>query len=210
MKKYMDKLKNIIRINKNLFVFLLVIVIVGLISGSIFETILGDEDKKLVLDYLNSFFSGVKDGKLNYQTSIINTIIFTVGFALIIWLLGISVIGFFIILFMLFMKAFILGFSISGIIATLGIKGLLLSLIYAFPHHIINILIFMILSAYALIISFKLIQSVTSKKPLNLKNFMNRYLIILIFSVVILIMTSLYEVYIVPKILSFVLGIITK
>ncbi len=208
MKKYMDKLRKNIHINKNLFIFLLVIVIIGIVTGSLFATILGADDKAYVTEYLHSFFSNVKAEKLSYDTSLMNTLIFTVGFALIVWILGISVIGFFIIIFMLFMKAFILGFSISSIISCYGFKGLILGIIYAFPHHVINILIFIILSAYALIISFKLIQCLTGKKTLNFKNFMNRYLVILVFSIVILIITSLYEVYIVPKILNMVMNII--
>ncbi len=208
MKKYMDKLRKNIRINKNLFIFLLVIVIIGLISGSLFVTILGADDKTVVIEYMKDFFNNVQTEKLNYDTSLINTLIFTVGFALIVWILGISVIGFFIVIFMLFMKAFILGFSISSIISCYGIKGLILSIIYVFPHHIINILVFIILAAYALIISFKLIQCLTGKKTLNFKNFMNRYLIILAISVVILILTSLYEIYVVPKLLYFFMNII--
>ncbi|MCI9586107.1 MAG: stage II sporulation protein M [Bacilli bacterium] len=208
MRKYMDKLKSNIRINKNLFVFLLVIVIVGIVSGSLFSTIIDAEDKKLVLEYLNSFFANAKEGKLNYDVSIINTLVFTVGFAIIMWLLGVSIIGFFIVIFMLFMKGFILGFSVSSIITGFGFKGLLLSLVYAFPHHIINILVFMLLTAYALIISFKLIRSITSKKPLDLKRIMHRYVMVLGVSVVLLIITSLYEIYIVPKLLNVVMGII--
>jgi len=208
MKTYMDKLRRNIRINKNLFVFLLVIVIVGVIAGSIFSTIIDSNDKQLVLEYLNSFFDNAKDGKLNYDTSIINTLVFTVGFALIMWVLGISIIGFFVVIFMLFMKAFILGFSISSIIASFGFKGVLLAIIYAFPHHIINILVFMLLTAYSLIISYKLIKCITSKKPLDLKHIMHRYIIVLGISVVLFIITSLYEVYVVPKLLSFVTGIL--
>ena len=98
MKKYMDKLKKNIHINKNLFVFLLVIVIVGVVAGSIFSTIIDSSDKTLVLDYLNSFFDNAKDGKLNYDASIMNTLVFTVGFALLMWFLGISIIGFFIVI----------------------------------------------------------------------------------------------------------------
>ena len=48
MKKYMDKLRKNIRINKNLFIFLLVIVIIGIITGSLFATILGADDKVYV------------------------------------------------------------------------------------------------------------------------------------------------------------------
>ena len=208
MKKYMDKLKRNIHINKNLFIFLLIIVIVGIVAGSLFSIIIDTSDKKMVLDYLNSFFDNVKNGKLNYDTSIVNTLVFTAGFALAMWLLGLSVIGFFVVIFMLFMKSFILGFSVSSIIASFGFKGVLLALVYAFPHHIINVLVFMLLTAYALIVSFKLIKCITSKKPLDLKHIMRRYVIVLGVSIVLLIITSLYEVYAVPKLLNIVMGII--
>ena len=208
MKKYMDKLKRNIHINKNLFVFLLVIVIVGVVAGSIFSTIIDSNDKKMVLEYLNSFFENVKQDKLNYDTSIVNTLVLTVGFAVVMWLLGVSIIGFFVVIFMLFMKAFILGFSVSSIITSFGFKGILIALVYAFPHLIINVLVFMLLTAYALIISFKLIKCITSKKPLDLKCIMRRYVIVLGVSIVLLIITSLYEVYAVPKLLNIVMGII--
>ncbi len=208
MKKYMDKLKRNIHINKNLFVFLLIIVIVGIVAGSLFSIIIDTSDKKMVLDYLNSFFDNVKNGKLNYDTSIVNTLVFTAGFALAMWLLGLSVIGFFAVIFMLFIKSFILGFSVSSIIASFGFKGVLLVLVYAFPHHIINVLVFMLLTAYALIVSFKLIKCITSKKPLDLKHIMRRYVIVLGVSIVLLIITSLYEVYAVPKLLNIVMEII--
>ena len=55
MKKYLDKLKKNIRINKTLFVFLTVLVIVGLASGALLAAILSDSDKKIVADYLNIF-----------------------------------------------------------------------------------------------------------------------------------------------------------
>lgn len=206
MKKYMDKLKRNIHINKNLFIFLLVIVIVGIVAGSIFSTIIDSNDKKMVLEYLNSFFNNAKDGKLNYDISIVNTLVFTVGFAIIIWVLGISIIGFFVVIFMLFMKGFIIGFSISSIIANFGFKGILLAVVYVFPHHAINILVFMLLTAYALIISYKLIKSITSKKPLDLKHIMHRYVIVLGISIVFLAVTSLYEVYVVPRLLNIIMG----
>ncbi len=208
MKKYMDKLKRNIHVNKNLFVFLLVIVIVGIVSGSLFSAIISTDDKQLVSDYLNSFFNNAEANKLNYDTSIINTLILTIGFALVMWILGISIIGFFIVIFMLFMKAFILGFSISSIIMSFKLKGILLALGYAFPHHIINILVFILLTAYALIISFKLIKSITSKKPLDFKTIFNRYVTVLVVSAILLTLTSLYEVYVVPKVVSFLMGII--
>ena len=208
MKKYMDKLSKNIHVNKNLFVFLLIILLVGVTSGAVFATILDSNDKQLVLNYLNDFFNNVKNDKLAYNTSLVNTLIFTVGFAILIWILGISVIGFFLVLFMLFIKAFVLGFSLSSIIINYKLKGLLLGLLYVFPHQIINVLVFIMLCAYSLILSFKIICCFNGKKSLNFKNIINRYIIVLLISIVVLIITSLYETFIMPYILNFVLELL--
>lgn len=205
MKKYLDKLQRNIRINKNLFVFLIVIIIVGILAGSIFMTIVGSNDKILIAEYLKDFFTNTKNGELNYNNTLFNTLIFTIGFAILMWLLGISVIGFFVVIFMLFIKSFIIGFSISSIIINYKLKGILLSLAYVFPHQIINVLVFMLITAYALIISVKLINSLIAKQPLDFKRIMHKYTIILVFSVITLLLTSLYEVFIMPKLLTMIL-----
>lgn len=202
MKKYIDKLKNKIKINKNLFVFLLVLVIVGLAAGAVFSSILSSNDKNMVGEYLNNFFINVKNNQLNYNVSLINTLFFNLGFSLIIWLLGISVIGFIFILVFLFIKAFMLGFSIGSIILNFRFKGVLLALGYIIPHQVINILIYILISSYALIVSYRLISSFKGKKTFDFKSIMNQYFYILTFSLIILLFTSLYEVYIVPKIMK--------
>ncbi len=208
MKKYMDKLNRKIKINKNLFIFLLVIVIIGITAGALFTAIISTSDKELVVNYLNTFFSNIAAGKLEYTTSFINALILTVGLAILIWLLGVSVIGFVIVIVILFLKAFVLGFSVGSIIATFKLKGILMAIVYCFPHHVINILIFMLLSAFALIMSFRIINSITSKKPIDFKHYMNRYLTVLAFSVIVLIITSVYEIYALPNIINFVMGVL--
>ncbi len=208
MKKYMDKLKSNIHINKNLFVFLLVLVITGLIAGALFSVIISGDDKALVTSYLMDFFNNAKDGKLNYNGSIVNTLFFTLGISLFIWLLGISVIGFFVVIFILFLKSFIIGFSLGSIIYVFKLKGVLLSFVYVFPHHVINLFIFMLLSAFSLVVSYKLISSLKSKKAFDFKGIINRYLVVLGFSIFVLIFTSLYEVFVVPRALGFIMNVL--
>lgn len=208
MKKYMDKLKSNIRINKNLFVFLVVIIAVGVASGSIFVTLLNDTDKVMVSDYLNNFLNNLSTDNLNYSGTLINTIIFTLGAALLVWLLGISVIGFLLILIFLFIKAFALGFSIGSIIINFNFKGVLMAIAYIVPHHIINMMVYLLISSYALVLSYRLINSFTKKQSFEFKSVFNRYLFILMFSLVILLISVLYEVYGAPKLISFIVGVL--
>ncbi len=204
MKKYMDILRSNIRINKNLFVFLVVIVAVGVAAGSVFVTILNSDDKVMVSEYLNSFLTSLNGNNLNYSGTLINTLIFTVGMALLIWLLGISIIGFILILLFLFIKAFSLGFSIASIIINFNFKGVLIALAYVVPHHVINMMIYLLISSYALVLSYKLISSFSKKKNFDFKNIFNRYLFILLFSIIILFISVLYEVYLAPQIINFI------
>lgn len=208
MKKYMDKLKSNIRINKNLFVFLVVIIAVGVAAGSIFVTLLNDTDKVMVSDYLNNFLNSLSTNNLNYSGTLINTIIFTLGAALLIWLLGISVIGFLLILLFLFIKAFSLGFSIGSIIINFNFKGVLIAGAYIVPHHIINMMIYLLISSYALVLSYRLINSFTKKQTFEFKSVFNRYLFILGFSLIILLISVLYEVYGAPKLINLIVSVL--
>ncbi len=208
MKKYMDKLKSNIRINKNLFVFLVVIIAVGIATGSVFVTVLNNEDKVMVSDYLNNFLNNLNSNNLNYSGTLVNTLIFTLGGAFLIWLLGISVIGFILILLFLFIKAFALGFSIGSIIINFNFKGILIALAYIVPHHIINMMIFLLISSYALILSYRLINSFTKKKSFEFKGIFNKYLFVLGFSLIILLISVLYEVYGAPKLINLIVSLL--
>ena len=208
MKKYMDKLKRRIYFNKNLFLFLIVLVLVGVGAGALFSLILSDGDKKLVTDYLNDFITNISKSNFNFNVSFFNTVIFTLGFALIIWLFGISIIGILFVLPFLFIKSFVLGFSIGSILINFKFKGILLSLAYVVPPHVVNIMVYILISAYSIMISYRLFNSMREKKNFDFKLFMNKYLFILLFSLSILFISSLYEVFVLPNIMHFIVNLI--
>ena len=141
MKLKMDKLKLSIKRNKKLLVFLSVLGIIGIAAGSIFNIMLNETDKSLVSSYITNFFDNIANNTLDNVSALKNGFINEISYVLIIWLLGISVIGIPIILFMYFSKFFILGFSISSIISNYGFKGCLLTFGYIFPHKIISIIV---------------------------------------------------------------------
>ena len=206
--KVLDKLRNTVKINKKITSFLFIIAIIGIIFGAIYTIILSKTDKQLVTEYLDNFISQIKDNKLDYMSALISTIVSNLSFIIIIWLLGISVIGIPVSLFMFFTKTFILGFSITSIIYRYKLVGSLYSLIYIFPHQIINLIIYIILMLYSLSLSLKLIYSIFKKKTIDFKLVMNKYTLVLIISIVSIIITSLIEVYIFPNIIKLILPIL--
>ena len=200
--KKMDKLK--ITINKKMFIFLLALFVIGIIVGSLFVTILKDSDKTLITESLNNFFTNVKTLNLKWKSTLITTLITQASYVIGIWILGISIIGLPLILIIYFSKAFILGFSIGSILLNYNVKGILLSIAYIFPHHIINFFIYTILSIYALSLSIKLFDSLLHKKKLDFRPILNKYLFILMVSVVLCITSTLLEVFVMPRLVYYV------
>lgn len=208
MKKVMDKLVNGLKINRKMLLFLIVLGLIALIVGSIFVVILNATDKSLIKDYLETFINNVDSGKLDYMQALKNISISNYSYIIIAWLLGISVIGIPITIFMYFMKCFMVGFSIASIIINFKLKGTLLAFIYVFPHHIINLIMYTVLILYSLTLSLKIGEAVLKKKSINFKLIINKYLLILILSLIVVTLMNLFEVYITPILIKTILPII--
>lgn len=208
MKKVMDKLKLAIKNNKKMIFFLGIIAVVAIVFGSLFSIMLNESDKNLVNEYISNFFENIKNNNLNYILALKNGGISIFGFILIVWLLGISIIGMPIVLFMYFSKFFVLGFSISSIIKGYGLKGCLLSFGYVFPYQIIYIIAYTILTIYSIKISFKLISSLVKKDKIDFKPIINKYLFILVLSLITTLLALLFEVFITPKFINLILSML--
>ena len=208
MKIKLDKLKSILKTNKQIIIFLLGLSIIAVIAGAFYITILNKTDQTLIEKSIIGFFDSIKNNNFNYMFSFKNAILNNIGFILLIWLLGISVIGIPIIIFLFFSKVFTLGFSISSIIFNYKLKGTLLSLFYVFPHHIINIYIYIVLIAYAISLSLKIIDSIIKRKIIDFKLVMNKYLYVLLISFIVIIITTLLEVFMVPSLMKFIMSVI--
>ena len=206
--KIMDKLKKEFKCNKKGILFLLGIALIGFIFGTIFITIISNSDKTMVKDYVGSFIDNIRNNKINYTDNFVNILISNFSFIIVIWLLGMSVIGVPINVFYYFINFFILGFSVVSFVLTYKIKGCIFSLIYIIPHNIINTIIFTLIVYYSINFSLTLIFAITKKKSINFKQIINKYLKVLIFSSIILLLTSLYEGYIIPNIMNKLMFII--
>lgn len=205
MKKYLDKLSKLFNFSKTSLIFLFGLFVIGIICGSVFNLIISKNDQVIVSNYLSEFITSVKGNKLTFLECFKDSIIFNYIYILIIWILGISVIGLPIVIFMFFGKSFTLGFTLSAIVKNYGVKGCLISLGYVFPHYIINVLLFSILTLYATTLSIKLIKSIIKRKTIDFKPIMKKYTYVLIVCLVLTLFTSLYESFLMPNVLKFIL-----
>lgn len=205
--KFLDKLLNNIRFEKKYVLFTLVLVLLGILTGSLFIVILDKTDKTIVVEYITEFINNIKNNNINSLDLLKNILLTNYIIVIIFAIIGFSFFFFPINILILFYKSFIIGFTLSSFILTYSLKGLLLSIIYIFPHLIINILLFSLITAFTVQNSINMIKYIIKRQNINMRHYFNKYFSILLIIIIILLFTGLYESYIMPTLLKLIVNI---
>ena len=198
----MKELINKVKQNKLLFI-LLIIIILFTILGILFSSLINSENKALIKDSIENFMASIDKNNIDYISAFISSITNNIIVTILIWILGISIIGIPIILISIGFKSFLTGFSITSIFITYGIKGTLIAIVYTLPN-IINLLGSFLLGYYAISFSIMIYKSVFKNETRNWQPIVKRYLKIGIFFIIFSIIVSIIESYLIPKILLFI------
>lgn len=207
MDKKLKNIRNIILPNKKINFFALTILILGIISGSIFLMVLNEADKSSVVNQIQSFFSNIDTSSINGGLAFKNSIITNLIYITLIWIFGMSIIGILLNIFLMYLKGFLLGFSIAAIFNCYGLKGIIGVFIYIFPQQLLNILAILLLGIYSIMFTIKLLEFIISKKPNNMRNMLKKYTVIYIISIFISIISSTSEAFLLPFLMKLVINL---
>lgn len=188
---------------KKIYFIFISIILVSIILGFFFYFIISDSNKELVLKTQTDFFNGITSDNINYLSSFINSIFANFMYIFLIFILGLSVVGFIFIVAILLIKSFILGFSISSIIGTFGFRGIFLSLVYIFPHQIIFLIILLLMCFYGCNFCFRLFRHLFFKSIINFDKVKIKYLKVFVVSLLGSFFCSIYEVFVMPWLIGF-------
>ncbi len=189
--------------NKKVNLFVIFIVVLGIISGSLFLMVLNENDKSEVINEISTFMTNINTNNINNLNSFKNSLIEGMILIILSWILGMSIIGVIFNIFFIYMKSFTIGFSISSFILVYKYKGILSSLVYTVPSQLINILIILILGVYTLLFSKYLFKMIFLKdKTVNLGKFFKKYVLVFGICILLCLISALCEAYLVPSLLK--------
>lgn len=192
--------------NKKVNLFVIFIVILGIISGTLFLMVLNENDKSEVINEIGTFMTNINTNNINNLNSFKNSLIEGMILIILSWILGMSIIGVIFNIFFIYMKSFTVGFSISSFILVYKYKGILSSLIYVIPSQLINILIILILGVYTLLFSKYLFKMIFLKdKTVNLGKFFKKYVLVFGICIILCLVSSLCEAYLLPSLLKVII-----
>lgn len=209
MKKYVELVKTNINLYKKYYLFIFFLFMMGIIFGSMLITIIKPEEQNLAVSYFDNFINSVKHNTCNISFRVfMNSLITNLSYVIIIWLMGISIIGVPIIVILIFFKGFVVGFSIGLVVFKYKLIGLFGAILYVLPHNLISVAAIILVSLYAIIFSINLSLSAFRKKTISFRNTMGRYSRIGIFSVFLMIVATIIEVFLMPVLIKLFLLVI--
>lgn len=206
MIKKFNNIKSIIFPSKKINYTVIAILLLGVISGSIFSTIIDLNDQKLVTDKIQLLITNINTQSINSILAFKNSIITNLLYSSIIWILGMTIIGVLFNIFILYLKGFIFGFSLSSFIITYNYKGIILSVLYTIFGQLLNIIVIMILTIYSIMFTYNLLkQIIKSKQNITIqKNFKN-YTLIFLITILISLISSISEAFLFPTLIKIII-----
>lgn len=199
--KLINLIMNDLKKDKSIYVSLIIALLISFIFGMFFITILSSTDKVTLKEYITNFFTSIKQGKIIslYKTLINNNL----GI-LITAILAFSVVLFPLVIVIIFYKGFTLAFTITSLIYTFKIKGIILAIVYVFPSLIFNLVFYFIMCYYSFKLSLILFNKVINKDTTNINKFLKKYLVIILICIVFVSLFSLYDTYLLPSLIKLV------
>ena len=199
--KLINLIMNDLKKDKSIYLSLLIALIISFIFGMFFITILSSTDKVTLKEYITNFFTSIKQGKIIslYKTLINNNL----GI-LITSILAFSVVLFPLIIVIIFYKGFTLAFTITSLIYTFKIKGIILAIVYVLPSLIFNLVFYFIMCYYSFKLSLILFNKAINKDTTNINKFLKKYLVIILVCISFVSLFSLYDTYLLPSLIKLV------
>lgn len=124
-------------ISKKMYVFMLVILIIGIITGIVFVIMLDEATKEILFLNINEFLQNFSNANIN--SGLIHLVILSSLLILSIFLVGGPLL-----IFYMFYNGFSIGFVVSSITYIFGIKGMLYGSIYILISRLVYIIVLII------------------------------------------------------------------
>ncbi|MGO1368795.1 MAG: stage II sporulation protein M [Senegalia sp. (in: firmicutes)] len=205
----MFNLKNefIKHVKNNIFIYLAltIIIMIGISAGVITIKIMSQAQRSEISNFLSDFFKIIDKQKIQNTALLKNSILNNFKTGIVIWAMGIIVIGVPVTFTLILFRGFTIGFSIGFIISNFGFKGFLLSFLALTPQNIFIIPGFIILASLSTSHSINVIKS---RKNLKRESILKQIIPFSFFSLLTLVcfvIGGLIEAYITPYLIKFII-----
>lgn len=195
------RLKQHVSENRWQYLLIVVIFLAGIIIGDYKSGGLNDGVKNHLLGLIDNYLNGGADAELNKQAILFNSFLNQAKSVVAIWFLGLTIIGMPLILAIVFLKGFSLGFTVCFLVKEKAMSGILISILSILPQNLIYIPLLIIWSVVGINFSVYITRS-RSGIGIPLGRGFISYTLLMLISLMIVLVGALIEAYLSPLFLS--------
>lgn len=197
--------------NLPLIFFILLVFVVGVVFGALAIRTLDPDARQELVGHLSTFFNGLA-GKLSqpFQANPEGTIWLNIKMVAIIWLLGISTVGMPFIPVIIFLRGFVLGFTVGFLVNELGFRGLIFGIVSVLPQNLIIVPAIVVAGMVAISFSLAVVKSLVTKRPMDFGPQLIQYSVLMVVVAVVLIFGSLIETFITPLLMKLAAALVLR
>lgn len=203
--------KNFFIKNFPLIFFVIFIFVVGVIFGSLAIRTLDGTKRLEMLDFLSNFFSGLVNN-LADQTAVNfwDSVFLNLKISFFMWILSLSIIGIIGIPILVFLRGFVIGFTVGFLVKELGLQGMIFALASILPQNLLIIPATIFSAVLAIAFGITLLKSLLAKRQINLGYNLLNYTFLMILMGGALVIASLVETFITPILMELVARFVIK
>ena len=194
------------------YFFMILIFVIGVVVGALAVKTLPDEQKTELISYLRIFFTGLTQGTENtmFGSHVLSSVMFNNTKTIVLmWILGFTIVGIPFVLFILFTRGFIIGFTVGFLVNEYVMSGLLFALASVLPHNFFAIPAILVTSVSATKFSLMLVRHRT-QGTINLWYEAAGYSLLCALMLGVMLFAALLEVYISPVFMKLVATLLVK
>ncbi|WP_051331150.1 stage II sporulation protein M [Aneurinibacillus terranovensis] len=159
-RKLGQTLQQDVRNNFSLYLFTIVLFVMGVGFGAVIVNSIGLTQKQQLFMYVSQFFhelsrDNIADPSRAFQSSLGHYLKY-IGFM---WILGLSIIGLPLILVMVFLKGVVVGFTVGFLVNQLSWHGLYFAIVSVLPQNLLIVPSIILIATAGISFSLQLIQS---------------------------------------------------
>lgn len=200
---FKNRIKQHISENRPQYVLVIIIFFAGLIMGNCQVPGLDGSVRSQLSGMVDSYLRGGTDGSLSGHVILASAFGKQLQTVLVLWFLGLTVIGLPLVLAVIWLRGFSLGFTVSFLLHDRAGAGILITLVSVLPQNLIYIPFFLAWSVIAINFSVYVITGRNSSLPLGRAVF--AYTTLALVYLLIMLAGTFVEAYLSPWLLSLVI-----
>ncbi|MFS0672734.1 stage II sporulation protein M [Ornithinibacillus sp. 179-J 7C1 HS] len=154
-----------LKTHATIYVFMIILFLTGIVFGAIVVNSMGFEQRTDLFFYVERFFGYLtNDNTISNNEILKESFLYHVRYLLLLFILGLSVIGLPIVWILIFLKGLVVGFSVGFIVNQLGVEGFILATFSIAPQNILVIPIYIIAGSLSMIFTLGLLNKLFARK----------------------------------------------